>query len=86
MRWIAAAVIAALAIAAATIPLTTGQHQPREASPMLQRPPVTDALAVELRRCLGLGEAALHERACLDAWTEHRRRFLGAHPSTGSVR
>lgn len=36
-----------------------------------------DPLMAQIIRCSALGEPALREQACLDAWTEHRRRFLG---------
>lgn len=38
--------------------------------------PEFDPLPAMLRSCASLGEAAGHERACLDAWAENRRRFL----------
>lgn len=42
--------------------------------------PVTktaDPARAELERCQGLGEGGAHEPACLRAWADQRRRFLG---------
>lgn len=36
-----------------------------------------DPLQAELTRCNDMGEAATHDPACLSAWAENRRRFLG---------
>lgn len=36
-----------------------------------------DPARAELERCQGLGEAGAHEPACLRAWSDQRRRFLG---------
>jgi conjugative transfer region protein TrbK len=51
------------------------------------RPPparidLPDPNRAELRRCQALGEAALDDQYCLDAWADKRRRFL----DTGSAR
>ncbi len=35
-----------------------------------------DPLRAELKRCGGLGEAALADPACRAAWAENRRRFF----------
>lgn len=49
-------------------------------------PPATtmieSALKAELIRCRDLGAAGLKDTACLNAWVESRRRFLGQekHP------
>ncbi len=37
----------------------------------------TDPLRESLVRCQGIGEAAIRDSDCLDAWAENRRRFLG---------
>lgn len=42
--------------------------------------PVTntaDPARAELERCQGLGETGAREPACLRAWADQRRRFLG---------
>lgn len=36
-----------------------------------------DPLAAELLRCSEIGEAGTRDPACLRAWAENRRRFLG---------
>lgn len=35
-----------------------------------------DSLRGELMRCQLLGEAGIHDTACLRAWAESRRRFI----------
>ncbi|QPC86422.1 putative entry exclusion protein TrbK-alt [Mesorhizobium sp. NBSH29] len=40
-----------------------------------------DPLRARLQRCQTLGEAALGDPSCLNAWAENRRRFL----NSGSV-
>jgi conjugative transfer region protein TrbK len=35
-----------------------------------------DLFMAQLVRCSALGEPALRDQSCLDAWAEHRRRFL----------
>lgn len=42
-----------------------------------------DPLDAMLRDCAAMGEQALEVPACLAAWAEKRRRFLGAKPKTG---
>jgi conjugative transfer region protein TrbK len=37
-----------------------------------------DPLRTELLRCNGLGQAALDDALCRDAWAENRRRFFGS--------
>ena len=36
-----------------------------------------DPLAAELRHCQSIGQAGASDVACLEAWAENRRRFLG---------
>ena len=50
--------------------------------PAPARTDLPDPNRAELRRCQALGEAALDDQYCLDAWAEKRRRFL----DTGSER
>jgi conjugative transfer region protein TrbK len=71
-------VVAVLAGAAAQVMRETGEQQRGGAT----RQPVAtrDPLAAELARCALLGEPALRDQACLDAWTESRRRFLAPSP------
>jgi conjugative transfer region protein TrbK len=42
--------------------------------------PSADPLVAEMRRCQALGEAGGRDPACLAAWAENRRRFLGVDP------
>ena len=42
--------------------------------------PSADPLVAEMRRCQALGEAGGRDPACLAAWAENRRRFLGLDP------
>ncbi|HEV7228038.1 putative entry exclusion protein TrbK-alt [Brevundimonas sp.] len=37
-----------------------------------------DPLRAELLRCNGLGQAALEDVGCRNAWAENRRRFFGS--------
>ena len=37
-----------------------------------------DPLGGELGRCAEMGDDALEDEACLSAWAENRRRFMGA--------
>jgi len=40
-------------------------------------PAPVDPLVAEFHRCQALGDAGAHDAACLAAWAENRRRFLG---------
>ncbi|MES2897449.1 MAG: putative entry exclusion protein TrbK-alt [Pseudomonadota bacterium] len=42
--------------------------------------PLAGPRAAELARCQGLGEAGARDTACLAAWAQSRRRFLGLTP------
>ena len=71
------------AVAFVAIAITMTALQLRE-QPVRQVPevvevtdPDSDPLAVELRRCNALGEAAASDVLCHAAWIEKRRRFLG---------
>lgn len=52
----------------------------RDDEVVIRPAPVTidlpDPRRTELRRCQALGEGALQDQSCLDAWAEKRRRFL----------
>lgn len=48
-------------------PMAAAQGPERDADPLRQ----------ELRRCQAVGAAAADDSACLQAWAENRRRFLG---------
>jgi conjugative transfer region protein TrbK len=49
-------------------------------------PKLIDPLRASLAHCAAAGEAALSDEACLAAWTEHRRRFLGLPPAMEETR
>jgi conjugative transfer region protein TrbK len=74
---IGAVVFVALAIAATAIEMNrrddpqSGADTPRGL--VVRR----DPLDAELARCSGIGEAGPRDPACLKAWADNRRRFLG---------
>jgi conjugative transfer region protein TrbK len=74
---IGAVAFVALAIAATAIEMSRKDDQP-EASAS-EQPAITarDPLETELARCSRAGEAGARDPACLTAWAENRRRFLG---------
>ncbi len=75
---LAAAVFLAVAVVVAIIELGRQGEEVRAARPAAgvgQEP-----ARAELRRCQALGEAALDEPSCVDAWAERRRRFLNTDP------
>ena len=83
---IGAAVFVAAAIALTIAQLAREAGRNGEAV-LLPRPEATpDPLAAEVRRCTALGEAALRDRACLEAWAERRRRFLAPRPPAAPER
>ncbi len=43
---------------------------------------INDPRRAELRRCQEIGQAAMHDDACLTAWEENRRRFMGPKPAS----
>lgn len=50
---------------------------PREDQIVSDTPRTTDPLGDELGRCADMRDAALEDAACLSAWAENRRRFMG---------
>ena len=74
---LAAVIFVAVAIIATAIEMNR-RDVPQDASvtfpPTAPRP---DPLDAELARCSGIGEAGSRDPACLKAWAENRRRFLG---------
>lgn len=56
-------------------------REPRQPAAIAPMPIATaapaDSLQAQLLRCQLAGEAAGSDRACLAAWAENRRRFLG---------
>lgn len=79
---IGALVFVAIALTAALVEARRAAPEP---APVERRVPrvretETDPLQAALRRCQHLGEAATRDPACLAAWAENRRRFLGGDP------
>ena len=74
---IAAAVFAGVAITATAIEMNRKDDRPIDF--VTRERPVTaqDPLAAELLSCSEIGEAGPRDPACLRAWAENRRRFLG---------
>lgn len=69
--------LVAIAITVAVIETTRKPAHPALTA-VAQRPEgEADPLRQALRRCQALGAAAADDAACLDAWAENRRRFLG---------
>lgn len=55
------------------------RHAPPPPAPVATAPTTSavDPARAELERCQGLGESGAREPACLRAWADQRRRFLG---------
>lgn len=75
---LAAIVFVAFALTATAIEIT------REEEPDMRVPSAVQAadgrsnsVRAELTRCQQLGEVAIGDQACLRAWADNRRRFLG---------
>ena len=63
-------------------------HGSDGSDPVTVAQPVTtrDPLRAELARCGAMGEAGGRDPACLHAWAENRRRFLGQpEPATSTA-
>lgn len=74
---IGAIVFVALAITATAIEMNHKDVAP-ETFPTQSRPVTArNPLDAELLRCSEAGEAGARDPACLKAWAENRRRFLG---------
>ena len=82
---IGAVIFVALAITATAIEMNRpadGQNDPvTVAQPVTTR----DPLRAELARCGAMGEAGGRDPACLRAWAENRRRFLGQPETAASA-
>ena len=65
----------------------TNRHDDWQGSRAIEGRPVMDRnpLDAELTRCSAIGEAATRDPACLNAWAESRRRFLG-QPTPATAR
>jgi len=77
---LAATVFLMIAIVVAIVELG---RQGEEARSSEQAVSVTGSpMRNKLQRCQALGEAALEDQDCLDAWGEKRRRFLSTGPAS----
>lgn len=75
---IGAIAFVAIAITVAVINLSQKDETSQSTlTPVVRTVGAPDPLQAELTRCKGMGEAATRDPACLSAWAENRRRFLG---------
>ena len=75
-----AAVFVGIACAMTLVQLREAPTSPAEKRPVAAASG-SDRSSSRLRACARLGEAALSDADCLDAWAEKRRRFFDAdHP------
>ena len=83
---IGAAAFVVLVIAATVVGMRRGPEPRIGAITEPQTAAPADPLMAQLVHCSALGEPALRDQGCLDAWAEHRRRFLAPsspQPGTG---
>lgn len=73
-----ALVFVALAATVTAIEMTRKDERPNNPPTQMGSRPERDPLDAELARCGALGEAGARDPACLKAWSDNRRRFLGA--------
>ncbi len=73
---IGAIAFVAVAITATALDMRESPKPPSAVEVMTVMEPDGDPLPAILRDCASLGEAGAHDRQCLDAWAENRRRFL----------
>ncbi|WP_114389633.1 putative entry exclusion protein TrbK-alt [Notoacmeibacter marinus] len=71
---LAAAAFLAVAVVVAIVELGRQGEEAQASRPVVSA--AQEATRTELQRCQALGEAALDDQSCLDAWAEKRRRFL----------
>ena len=74
---VAAMVLFGIVLAALATWMAGKDDRPFDAAPAPVVAPSADPLVAEMRHCQALGEAGGHDPACLAAWAENRRRFLG---------
>lgn len=81
---IVAIMLTAVALTAALVSLIREEERPAvRALPEAQAP--ADPLRQDLRRCQGLGNAALEDDTCRAAWAKSRDRFLGREPAKAAA-
>jgi len=74
---IGAVVFVVIAIVATAIEMNRRDDSQDGATTQARLVARRDPLGAELARCSGIGEAGSRDPACLKAWAENRRRFLG---------
>ena len=83
---IGAVIFVALAITATAIEMNRPADRPDDPVTVAQPVTTRDPLRAELARCGAMGEAGGRDPACLHAWAENRRRFLGQpEPATSTA-
>lgn len=73
-----AVLFVAIAIAAAAVDRRERPAPGRDETAFAPKAAAVDPLRGELMRCQAIGQAGAGDMACLRAWAENRRRFLGA--------
>jgi conjugative transfer region protein TrbK len=81
---LAAVMFVAVAIIATAIEMNRRDVSQDASATFPPSTPTPDPLDAELARCSGIGEAGSRDPACLKAWAENRRRFLGQPASAAS--
>lgn len=79
---LAAVIFVAVAVIATAIDMNRRDVSQNTSTPRPSSTPRPDPLDAELARCSGIGEAGSRDPACLKAWVENRRRFLGQPASS----
>ncbi|MFP1132596.1 putative entry exclusion protein TrbK-alt [Asticcacaulis sp. W401b] len=74
---LAAVIFVAVAIIATAIEMNRRDVSQDASVTFPPSAPRPDPLDGELARCSGIGESGSRDPACLKAWAENRRRFLG---------
>ena len=74
---IGAVVFVAVACLATAIEMNRTPDSPDNAPTIARPSSMRDPLDAELARCSGIGVAGARDPACLKAWGQARRRFLG---------
>ncbi|MEF2071065.1 putative entry exclusion protein TrbK-alt [Consotaella aegiceratis] len=76
---LAASAFVAAALAVAALGGAGTDEEPASPAAVPSSAAPVDPLRAELIRCARIGEAAIHDAACLATWAENRRRFLSAN-------
>ncbi|GAB5373792.1 MAG: hypothetical protein AcusKO_02540 [Acuticoccus sp.] len=77
VRYLGLALVAAALFAASVTMLGNAPDRDQPAWVQRNAPPQDNSRSLELRRCRDLGEAALQDQQCVEAWQANRRRFFG---------